>query len=168
MSVPIEDLVWGDPDSDRIRNIKITYAVVYLGRYDLTSEEEVGSHLAVDIKIPLGTPLRSIANGRVSKISLGSAGFGHHVVIEHPNVPDPKNPGRTTTLYSSYSHMDLVNVVEGQTVIKGERIGTSGSTGTATTPHVHFQLDIADAPWHPYWPFTSAEASASGLFFLRR
>ena len=166
MLFPSENLVWGNSDHDVIRNTKITYPVVYMGNYKLDHAEYAGSHPAVDIKMPIGTPVKSIANGRVTKVSMQSSGFGHHIVIEHENVPDPENSSLTTTLYASFNHMDEIYVTEGETVSKGQLIGTSGDTGTATTPHLHFQIDRASAPWHPYWPFTSAESQAAGLSFF--
>lgn len=166
LQFPNDSLKWGDANSDKIRNAKITYPVVYLGDYELDHKEGAGSHLAVDIKMPKGTPVKSIANGRVVKVSMTESGFGHHVVIEHRNVPDPDDASQKTTLYSAFNHMDQIYVSEGQVVEKGEVIGTSGETGTATTPHLHFQIDRDTAPWHPYWPFTSAEAQAAGLSFF--
>lgn len=166
LQFPSDSLEWGNSQHDKIRNAKITYPVVYLGNYQLDHHEGSGSHLAVDIKMPVGTPLKSIANGRVVKVSMTNSGFGHHVVMEHRNVPDPDDSSKKTTLYSAFNHMDQIYVNEGQAVGKGEVIGTSGDTGTATTPHLHFQIDRDTAPWHPYWPFTSAEAQAAGLSFF--
>lgn len=166
MQFPSENLVWGNKAHDEIRNTKITYPVVYLGNYELDYNENVGSHLAVDIKMPMGTPVKNIANGRVVKVSLTESGFGHHVVILHANVPDPAKPGSKTNLYSAFNHMDLINVAEGQIVMKGETIGTSGNTGTSTTPHLHFQIDRDSAPWHPYWAFSWAESQEAGLSFF--
>ncbi|MBN2307164.1 S-layer homology domain-containing protein [Candidatus Peregrinibacteria bacterium] len=166
MQFPNENLVWGNSTHDVIRNAKITYPVVYLGNYQLDHEEYAGSHPAVDIKMPIGTPIKSIANGRVVKTSMQASGFGHHIVIEHRNVPDIDNPERKVTLYSAYNHMDEIYVSEGEAVTKGQLIGTSGDTGTATTPHLHFQIDRDNAPWHPYWPFSSAESQAAGLSFF--
>ncbi len=166
MQFPDDKLVWGNESQTLIRNTKITYPVVYMGDYKYDHEENMGSHLAVDIKVPLGTPVHAIANGKVVKVAMISSGFGHHIVIEHQGVPDPDNPGQRTTLYSCYDHLSDINVVEGQNVIKGELIALSGSTGTSTTPHLHFQIDRDSAPWHPYWPFTSAEASSAGLNFF--
>lgn len=161
-----DDLQWGNSSHDLIRNTKITYSVLYLGTYQGDHKEGIGSHAAVDIRMPVGTPLKSIANGRIVKVKLQNTGFGNHVVIEHKNVPDPDRPGKTTTLYSSYSHMGDVYVKEGQSVDKGERIGLSGNTGTSTTPHLHFQIDKASAPWHPYWAFSWSESQAAGLSFF--
>ncbi|MBU0706111.1 S-layer homology domain-containing protein [Patescibacteria group bacterium] len=166
MQFPDTNLQWGNSSHDKIRNAKITYPVVYLGNYQLDHQEYSGSHPAVDIKMPIGTPIKSIANGRVVKVSMQNSGFGHHVVIEHRNVPDISDPNKKVTIYSAYNHMDEIHVSEGQTVGKGQLIGTSGDTGTATTPHLHFQIDRDTAPWHPYWPFTSAESQTAGLSFF--
>jgi hypothetical protein len=166
MQFPDDKLVWGDESQTLIRNTKITYPVVYLGDYKFDHEENMGSHLAVDIKLPVGTPVHTIANGKVVKVSMQSSGFGHHVVVEHQNVPNPDNPSQRTTLYSCYDHLSDINVVEGENVIKGQVIAKSGNTGTSTTPHLHFQIDRDSAPWHPYWPFTSAQSSQAGLSFF--
>ncbi len=166
LQFPSDSLIWGNSNHDIIRNAKITYSVVYMGNYKLDHKEDVGSHLAVDIKLPEGTPIRSIANGKVVKKSMISNGFGHHIVIKHPNVPDPGNPGKRVTLYSAFNHMDQINVSEGQNVLKGQIIGTSGNTGTSSTPHLHFQIDRESAGWHPYWPFSWKDSRAAGLSFF--
>ncbi|MCT4592233.1 MAG: S-layer homology domain-containing protein [Candidatus Gracilibacteria bacterium] len=144
-------------------NSKITYSVVYMGNYKLDHKEKVGSHLAVDIKLPIGTPVYSVANGVVSKAVTGNSGFGTHLCIKHTNVPVN---GKKETLYSCYNHLNDLKVKVGQAVKKGDLVAHSGETGTSTTPHLHFQIDTESAPWHPWWPFTSAEASAAGLNFF--
>ena len=161
-----ESLKWGDPNTEDLRNAKITYSVPYMGDYSLDSIEYAGSHLAVDIKIPKGTPVFAIGNGVVSKVSTQSSGFGSHIVIEHRNFPTLDDQNKFTTYYSSYSHLDSVLVAEGQVVDKGNQIGLSGESGTATTPHLHFQIDTGNANWHPYWPFTWQEANSAGLDFF--
>ncbi|MBD3360732.1 peptidoglycan DD-metalloendopeptidase family protein [Candidatus Peregrinibacteria bacterium] len=166
LKLSTDGLVWGNSDHDYIRNCKITYSVPYMGNYLLDGRENAGSHPAVDIKIPNNTPIYSIANGTVIKAVNQSSGFGNHIVIQHNNFPTLDNPKANETIYSSYSHLNSIFVSEGDTVEKGEPIAYSGSTGTATTPHLHFQIDTDDAPWHPFWPFTWQEASEAGLDFF--
>lgn len=160
-----ESLGWSDPTDLAIRDAKITYSVPYMGNYKLDGHEMAGSHLAVDIKVPSGTPVYAIANGVVTKVSEQSTGFGKHIVVRHDNAPSLSNTSSKETLYSSYSHLGEVLIAEGDVVLKGKLIGKSGETGTATTPHVHFQIDNSNAPWHPYWPFTFQEANDAGLSF---
>ncbi len=166
MQFPNSNLQWGNSAHDGIRNTKITYPVVYLGNYQLDHRESAGSHLAVDIKMPVGTPIKAIANGRVTKTSMQESGFGHHVVIEHRNVPDVNDSSNKVTLHSAFNHMDQIYVSEGQAVTKGEVIGTSGNSGTSTTPHLHFQIDRDSAPWHPYWAFSWSDSQAAGMSFF--
>jgi len=159
----VADLNWS-VDQD-LANQLVTYAVPYMGSYELNSREYEGSHLAVDIKIPTGTPIYAVANGKVVKIAQASSGFGKHIVIKHPDVP-MLNENETVTLYSAYAHLSEISVTKNQIVRRGDVIGKSGNSGISTTPHLHFQIDREEAPWHPWWPFSSAEATAAGLNFF--
>lgn len=164
LKISTDNLKWGNVNDDKIRNAKITYSVPYMGNYKLDGLENVGSHLAVDIKIPMETPIFSIANGTVIKSSVQSSGFGSHIVVMHNNFPLPDES--TGTIYSSYSHLGNVLVNSGDVVKKGQQIGLSGNSGTATTPHLHFQIDNDEPSWHPFWPFTWQEASDAGYDFF--
>lgn len=137
------------------------YSVGHKGSYKHGGDGD-GAHPGVDIRVPVGTPIRSIANGIVHRVG-NDAGFGKFIVIKHVNVPDPAAPGRTTTLYSSYAHLSAQYKKEGDIALKGENIGLSGQTGYASGPHLHFQLDLDTAPWHPYWPFSTADLNSAGL-----
>lgn len=142
------------------------YSVGYMGSY-ATGGDGDGSHPGVDIRMPEGTPIRSIANGIVTRVGNDRYGFGNFIVIRHPHVPDPANPGKTTVVFSAYAHLSASYVAEGDIVTKGLEIGLSGSTGDSSGPHLHFQIDRDTAPWHPYWPFSVNDARQAGLSTLQ-
>ena len=45
--------------------------------------------------------------------------------------------------------MDKISVKEGQEVKRGQQIGTIGRTGTATAPHVHYEVRLNGKPINP-------------------
>lgn len=149
--------------TDAERNAYITYPVPNLGNYQLDGTENSGSHPGVDIKIPVGTPIRAIANGVVYKTGYQETGYGNYISIAHSNVPDPDNPTEKITIVSNYAHLSSISVKDGEIVTKGQIIGKSGESGMVTAPHIHFQIDRENAPFHPYWPFTWSEISNAGI-----
>ncbi|MGL5831301.1 MAG: S-layer homology domain-containing protein [Candidatus Altimarinota bacterium] len=166
LTIPSSSLNWSNAADRAIRNAQVTYSVPYMGSYKLNGKEYDGSHLAVDIKIPVGTPVFAIGNGVVTKVSQSDAGFGKHIVVRHDEFPSMDNANVKTTYHSSYSHLNSTLVQAGDIVSKGQQIAESGQSGTATTPHLHFQIDKDSVAWHPYWPFTSQEASNAGMDFF--
>ena len=96
-----------------------------------------GYHGAVDISGGgiSGTPVYAVADGYVvtSTAKVNSSGhyisYGNYVLIAHYNG-----------LYTLYAHMSSRNVSSGQTVKQGQVIGTVGSTGNSTGPHLHFEV----------------------------
>lgn len=160
-------LGWQGEDLTK-RNTLLTYVTAYMGAYTSGTKpalEDAGSHVGIDIRAAKGTPVYAIANGRVVK-SKEDASSGKVIVIEHPDVPSVEDPAVKTTYYSAYLHLDSLMATEGQIVDKGAQIGTVGITGTATTYHLHFQLDRKESPFHPYWPFTFSEAASAGMDFF--
>ncbi|HEY4504951.1 MAG TPA: M23 family metallopeptidase [Candidatus Paceibacterota bacterium] len=92
----------------------------------------------VDMGSPTGTSVLASAGGEVL-IARGlgwNGGYGQMIVIAHPND--------TQTLYA---HLSQVDVVPGEFVIKGERIGAVGNTGRSTGPHLHFEVRGAQNPF---------------------
>jgi murein DD-endopeptidase MepM/ murein hydrolase activator NlpD len=83
-------------------------------------------HAAVDIRLPRGTPVRAIADGRVA--FAGEQFFGgRSVVIDHGGG-----------VFSVNYHLEEFSVQEGQEISRGDRIGSVGATGRSTGPHLHF------------------------------
>ncbi|MBA2947541.1 transglycosylase family protein [Streptomyces himalayensis] len=87
-----------------------------------------GYHTGVDFPVPTGTPVKAVAPGRVVSAGWGGA-YGYQVVIRHAD-------GK----YSQYAHLSALTVKAGQTVVSGQRIARSGSTGNSTGPHLHFEV----------------------------
>lgn len=139
-----------------------TYITPYMGNYRLDYQEYVGGHLGVDIRAPIGTPVLSIANGVIVRTVEADATWNRFIVVRHDIVTG----GEKKTYYSCYLHLSEISVREGSIVKKWDMVGRVGMSGITTTPHLHLQIDTADAPFHPYWPFTSAEASSAGLSFF--
>jgi len=85
-------------------------------------------HNGVDIAVASGTPVKSIAPGRVT-FSGSRGGYGNLVVIEHDNG-----------MVSMYGHNSRLLVSTGESVDGNTTIAFSGSTGRSTGPHLHFEL----------------------------
>lgn len=82
-------------------------------------------HNGLDIAAPAGTPINPVAGGTVIEVASDGVS-GNYVVIDHGN-------GLTT----SYAHMQKHGVRVGDKVGPGSVLGTVGSTGRSTGPHVH-------------------------------
>ncbi len=85
-------------------------------------------HKGIDIACPLGSPVRASAAGKV--IFTGEkGGYGKLVIIEHAGG-----------YRSYYGHLSKIEVSTGETVAQGKRIASSGQTGRATGPHLHYEI----------------------------
>lgn len=148
-------------------SVDISYRRVYYVEHlgDYATGVGNGSHPGVDISMPQGTPVQSVANGIVVKVADDPGGYGTYVVIKHPNVPNIETQGERGAMYSLYAHLSSALVTEGVVVQKGEEIALSGRSGNVTAPHLHFQMDKETAPYHPYWPFSGTEQRQAGLSF---
>ena len=87
-------------------------------------------HGAIDIPSSTGTPIKAAAGGVVIVARYYGAA-GRTVFIDHG--------GGMTTLYF---HMNKIYVSVGQTVVTGDVIGSVGTTGRTTGPHLHFEVRL--------------------------
>ena len=99
-------------------------------------------HEALDILAPAGTPVVAAEAGRVEKLFLSNAG-GNTVYV--------RSPDRRTIYYYAHLQDYARGLEEGQAIIRGQVIGTVGSTGNAdpAAPHLHFAVmnTAPDAEW---------------------
>jgi murein DD-endopeptidase MepM/ murein hydrolase activator NlpD len=106
-------------------------------------------HGAIDYYVGHGAPIYAANNGTVYKVGTGcirgdtrcNGGRGNYIIINH-NV---------SNYYTQYMHLSTISVREGQTVSRGQRIGSMGNTGNVVpTPaygskslagtHLHFEV----------------------------
>jgi len=93
------------------------------------------THQGTDIARSSGGPVLAAADGRVTGVvrSTATTGYGTQITIEHGN-------GYMTRYGHLVFSSPLVSV--GQTVTKGQQIGSMGSTGKSTGVHLHFEVRI--------------------------
>lgn len=85
-------------------------------------------HAAIDLAADTGTPIAAAMDGRISTAGVNAV-YGRYVIISHNN-------GYQTL----YAHMSNIAVNKDQRVLQGARIGSVGSTGYSTGPHLHFAI----------------------------
>ena len=87
-------------------------------------------HSGRDFGVPCGTPVHAAASGDIISAGWGG-GYGNRIVIDHGLV---KGVGLATT----YNHLTRF-VRTGGHVKRGQLIAYSGTTGTSTGCHLHFE-----------------------------
>jgi murein DD-endopeptidase MepM/ murein hydrolase activator NlpD len=92
--------------------------------------KRIRPHNGIDYYAPRGTPVYAAGDGTVTR-SAYSAANGHHVFIKHAGSIETK-----------YLHFTKRTVKKGQKVKQGQTIGTVGSTGLATGPHLHYEFVV--------------------------
>jgi len=95
-------------------------------------------HTGVDYPAPAGTTVMAAGRGRVVFAGWDAGGYGNTVVIEHPRG-----------VRSMYAHLARIGVGRGAWVAAGNVVGSVGSTGFATGPHLHFELRLGAASIDP-------------------
>jgi murein DD-endopeptidase MepM/ murein hydrolase activator NlpD/beta-lactamase regulating signal transducer with metallopeptidase domain len=105
-------------------------------------------HAGVDLAKEAGTPVVAPLNGKV-RTAAAEGDRGNAVVIDHGNG-----------LETRFHHLGEMSVAPGQTITKGDKIGTVGSTGKSTGPHVHFEVRDFGEPIDPTRYATTGENSS--------
>lgn len=94
------------------------------------NKQRYRAHMGIDYAAPIGTPVFSVANGKVVHMGFSGA-FGNLIVLEHPG-----------NYHTYYAHLSNYNpeLELGNEVRRGLEIGYVGTTGRSTGPHLHFEL----------------------------
>lgn len=107
-------------------------------------------HRGVDYAAPTGSPVVAPAAGRISLVGKEANGFelhGNTIGLDHGQG-----------ILSIFIHLHTIKVQEGEMVKAGQVIGTVGSTGTSTGPHLHWGLYVNGVAVDPVpWRFEGIE-----------
>ncbi len=95
-------------------------------------------HSGVDFVAASGTPVYASRSGRVVYADWADGGWGFLVVIAHRHG-----------IRSLYAHLSQIDVSAGVWVGRGVRVGSVGTTGNATGPHLHFEVRVRGASVDP-------------------
>lgn len=95
-------------------------------------------HTGIDLAAPWGTPVYAGADGTVTKAEY-YGGYGKAIIIRHSN-----------SYKTLYGHLSEIMVEVGDQVKKGDRIGSIGSTGRSTGPHLHYEIIKDGEPIDPF------------------
>ena len=100
--------------------------------------KEKKMHNGVDLIAELGTPVMTTADGTVISIEYSTVGYGNKIIIDHGN-----------NLKTLYAQLQKIQVEPGQKVTQYDIIGTVGSSGTSTGPHLHYEVLQGDIHVNP-------------------
>ena len=97
-------------------------------------------HYGVDFGADRGTPIYATGDAVVelAQPKGNNGGFGHQVLLNH-------GFGYKTR----YAHMDRVDVARGDTIRRGQQIGTVGNTGISSGAHLHYEVIYKGRPVNP-------------------
>lgn len=99
---------------------------------------EKSVHKGIDIAKNLGESVNASLDGKVVNAGYNNGGYGNLIVIEHQG-----------NMKTYYAHLSEIYVNVGDIVKKDDIIGTVGSTGNSTGPHLHFELRVDNKPVDP-------------------
>jgi murein DD-endopeptidase MepM/ murein hydrolase activator NlpD len=94
-------------------------------------------HSGIDFDAERGRAVRAAGSGTVIKAER-YYGYGRVVFVDHG-----------MGMVSRYAHLQSIAVREGDHVSAGMMLGSVGSTGRATGPHLHFEVRVDDIPIDP-------------------
>lgn len=115
------------------------------------------NHYGIDLALRTGDTIRAAFDGKVRIRSYERGGYGHYVVIRHPNG-----------LETVYGHMSRVLIHPNRIVKAGDPIGLGGSTGRSTGPHLHFETRFLGQPINPIQIFDFSVGAPHRDFYTYR
>jgi hypothetical protein len=115
------------------------------GSYVVTQEYSgptfYSNHTGIDLGSKgsvIGGRVEAVRNGTVIRAGWDTTGYGNLVVVDHGDG-----------LKSYYAHLNSISVGVGQQVNINTQVGTLGTTGNSTGPHLHLEVRLNNVPQNP-------------------
>lgn len=106
------------------------------GRADPFSHEGAW-HEGLDLVAEMGTPVLASAPGVVTQADHHGA-YGQMVQVRHAQG-----------FVTRYAHLDQIQVRTGDSVSRGQTLGTLGNSGRSSGPHLHYEVLLGERAMHP-------------------
>ncbi|MEK6579188.1 MAG: M23 family metallopeptidase [Bdellovibrionota bacterium] len=95
-------------------------------------------HEGVDLRAQSGTPVFAAHSGKILYAGTRIKGYGRMIILSH-----------SSGLATVYAHNGKLFVRRGDSVIRGQKIALSGSSGRARGAHLHFEVRMGPRPVNP-------------------
>jgi murein DD-endopeptidase MepM/ murein hydrolase activator NlpD len=99
-------------------------------------------HHGIDVAGPYGLDIHCTGDGKVIYTGVSRYGYGNEVLVDH-------GFGYVTR----YAHLQEIKVKRGQELKRGEVLGTLGSSGRSTGPHLHYEVHKDNRTVNPFYFF---------------
>jgi murein DD-endopeptidase MepM/ murein hydrolase activator NlpD len=127
------------------------------------SHQHPQSRYAVDLTLPLGTPIRAAREGVIMEIADDFLDGGpDQKYRERANAVRVLHADGTMAVYA-HLQADSVRVRRGQAVERGAWLANSGNTGFSTGPHLHFAIQRNAGMELVSVPFEFADVAGRGI-----
>ncbi len=120
-----------DPDAQDIPDFRLPVRAHFSSAFGMRKDpftHEMRMHRGVDIAAPEGTRVHAAKEGRVVHSGF-QPGYGNTVVVRHSGGFETR-----------YAHLGSLAVKAGDTLREYQLLGTVGTTGRSTGPHLHFEV----------------------------
>jgi hypothetical protein len=109
-----------------------TAPVIYDWYGNRTWAPELKNHSGIDFSMPAGRPIFAVSSGTVLLVGSNAGyGCGYYIQIQHEGS------------VMRYCHFESVSPLKvGDTVVAGQEVGKSGTTGKSTGTHLHFDISV--------------------------
>ncbi len=149
-----EDIISATPSNVSLKKYKLSESMVVPVNGKTTSEfgyryhpidGDLRFHAGMDIAAEAGENIYAAFDGEVVEASYDQWN-GNFMKIKHND-----------NILTVYCHCESLNVKKGDVIRAGEIIGSVGSTGRSTGPHLHFELRIKNISYNPQYALNEAK-----------